>query len=70
MLIIRWSVCPQQCLRVRPKAYPRVEHLKDASSEQTPELTANLRVGWKDLPGTNLPAYNKMYKFRIHKVFL
>jgi len=31
-------------------AYPIVEHLKNASLEQAPDLPANIRLGWKRLP--------------------
>jgi hypothetical protein len=37
-------------LWVRPGAYHRVEHPKGASP-------ANIRVGWKGLPGTNTVTY-------------
>jgi hypothetical protein len=30
-------------------AYPRVEHLKGASFELSPAITANIRLGWKGL---------------------
>jgi hypothetical protein len=33
--------------------YPRVEQLKVPA----PALLTNIRLGWKDLPGTNTPAY-------------
>jgi len=42
---------------VRPVAYPRVEHLKGASLRKALALPANIRQGWKGLPGTNTPAY-------------
>jgi hypothetical protein len=38
-------------------AYPRVELLKGASLGQAPALPANIRLGWKNLPGTNALAY-------------
>ncbi len=40
-----------EAVRVRSGAYPRVEHLKACS------LPANIRLGWKGLPGTNTLAY-------------
>jgi hypothetical protein len=48
-----------QCYWVRPGAYPRVEHLKVASHGKTLALSANIRLGWKGLPGTNTLAYYK-----------
>ncbi len=42
---------------MRPGAYPTVEHLKGASLGLTPALPANIRLGWKGLPGTNALAY-------------
>jgi len=40
-----------------PGAYPRVEHLKGASLRKALALPANIRQGWKSLPGTNTLAY-------------
>jgi hypothetical protein len=37
--------------------YPRVEHLKGASIIYALALSANIRHGWKNLPGTNTLAY-------------
>jgi hypothetical protein len=34
-----------------------VEHLKGASLGYAPALPANIRLGWKSLPGTNALAY-------------
>jgi hypothetical protein len=34
-----------------------VEHLKGASSRWAPALPANIRLGWKGLPGTNTLVY-------------
>jgi hypothetical protein len=45
------------CLQVRPGAYTRVWHLKDASLGQALALPANIRLGRKGLPGTNTLAY-------------
>jgi hypothetical protein len=45
------------CLRVRPGAYPRVEHLKFASLRLAPALLANIRLHGKGLPRTNKLAY-------------
>jgi hypothetical protein len=36
-----------------------VEHLKGASLGQALALPANIRLGWKGLPGTNTLAYYK-----------
>ncbi len=44
-------------LWVRPGAYPRVEHLKGALLSQTQVSPANIRLGWKGLPGTHTLAY-------------
>ncbi len=38
---------------VRPGAYPIVEHL----ARYALVLPANIRLGWKGLPGTNTQAY-------------
>jgi hypothetical protein len=38
---------------------PRMEHLKGASLRQAPALTTNIRLGWKDLLGTNTLAFYK-----------
>jgi len=46
-------------LWARPGAYPRVEHPKDASLGKAPALLANIRLGWKVLPGTNTPDYDE-----------
>jgi hypothetical protein len=40
-------------------ACPRVEHLKGALLGKTLALSANIRQGWKGLPGTNTIAYYK-----------
>jgi hypothetical protein len=45
------------CLRVRPGAYPRVEHLKDVSLGQAPSLPARTEQSWKGLPVANALAY-------------
>jgi len=46
-------------LRVRPGAYPRVEHLKGASLGLSLALPANIRLGWKGLPGPNTSLLRK-----------
>ncbi len=43
----------------KPGAYPRVEHLKGAALEEAVALLANIRLGWKGLPGTNTLAFYK-----------
>jgi hypothetical protein len=42
-------------------AYPRAEYLKGASLKYAPALPANIRPGWKGLPGTNDPAYYEKF---------
>ncbi len=44
---------------VRPGTYPRVGHQKGKGAllGQTPALPTNIRLGWKDFPGTNTLAY-------------
>ena len=42
---------------VRPRDYPRVEHLKGVSLGSALALVANIRLGWKGLPETNTIAY-------------
>jgi predicted small integral membrane protein len=44
-------------LWARPGAYPRVEHLKGPSLRLALALSANIRLGWKGLSGTNTLAY-------------
>ncbi len=46
-----------QCLRIRPGAYPRVEHLTVASLGQALTLPTNSILGWKGLPGINPLVY-------------
>jgi hypothetical protein len=36
-----------------------VEHMKDASLGYAPALSANIKLGWKGLQGTNALAYAK-----------
>ncbi len=46
------------CLRVRPGAYPREEHVKGTSLKgRLLALPTNIRPGWNALPGTNTLAY-------------
>ncbi len=39
-------------------AYPREEHLKGALLWLALTLPANIKLGWKGLPGTDTPAYD------------
>jgi hypothetical protein len=48
---------PIYCLRARPGAYPRMEHLKGVSLGQAPAILANTILSWKGLPWTNTLAY-------------
>jgi hypothetical protein len=50
---------PSQLFWVMPGAYPRVEHLKDASLEYNLALLTNIGLDWKNLPGINALAYYK-----------
>ncbi len=51
---------------VRPGAYSRVDHLKDASLGYPP----NIRLGWKGMPGTNTLAFYENSKITaVKKVF-
>jgi len=45
---------PVKSLQVRPKAYPKKEHMKGVSLWQALALPANIRLG---LPRTNTLAY-------------
>jgi len=45
------------CLWVRPGACPRVEYLKGVRLGLALALTADIRLGWKGLAGTNSLAY-------------
>ncbi len=38
---------------------PRVEHTKGALLWYSPALSANTRLGWKGLPGTNTVAFHE-----------
>jgi hypothetical protein len=44
-------------MQVRPRGYPKVEQLKVNSLGKALALPANIRLGWKGLPGTNALAY-------------
>jgi hypothetical protein len=45
-----------QWLWVRKGAYPRVEHLEGASFRQAPAFLTTIRLGYKSVPRTNIPA--------------
>jgi hypothetical protein len=47
-----------------------VEHPKGASLEWALDLPANIRLGWKGLPGTNTLAYNKNLYITAIKSFI
>jgi hypothetical protein len=57
--VCRQDVCRQDvcslvlCLWMRSGTYPRVDHPKGASLGWTLALPANIRLGWKVLPGIN-----------------
>ncbi len=52
-----------QCLCIR-------SYLKGASLGQAPALRANIRQGWKGLPGTNTLAYYDNLQIRAVKCFI
>ncbi len=57
------------CLQVRPGAYPREEHLKDASLELTLALLTDIKLeNCKVLPSSNTPAYLAFLKVTKKKV--
>ncbi len=58
------------CLWVRPGAHPRVEHLKCSSLRKALALPANIRLGWKGLPGTNTLAYYENPQITTVKSFI
>jgi hypothetical protein len=47
-----------------------VESLKGASLGQAQALEANIRLGWKALPGTNTIAYLAIREFSDEKSFV
>ncbi len=47
-----------------------MEYLKGASLGNAPALLANIRLGWKGLPGTNTLAYDKNPKITAVKSFI
>jgi hypothetical protein len=47
-----------------------VEHLKDASLGSAPALLANIRPGWKGLPGTSTLAHYDHLSIRDVKSFM
>jgi hypothetical protein len=57
-------------LWVRQGAYTRVEHLKGPSFRSALALFANIRLGWKGLPGTNtLAHYEKSVNYGCKKFY-
>jgi hypothetical protein len=48
---------PSLMFAAKAGANPRLENLKIASHRQVLAITANIRLGWKGLPGTNTLAY-------------
>ncbi len=51
------STCLVYCLSVRPRAYPRVGHMKGGSHTKFLALLGSIRLGWKGRPGTKTLAY-------------
>jgi hypothetical protein len=47
-----------------------MEHLAGVSLGKAPALLANVRLGWKGLPGTNIIAYYKHFKITDKKSFI
>ncbi len=58
------------CLRVRPRAHPRVGHVKRASLGKAPALTTNITQGWIGLSGRNTLAYCEHFKVTEEKSFI
>jgi hypothetical protein len=55
-------------LWIRPGAYPRGEQLKGVSLGQAVALLANIKIGWKGLPGTsNLAHYEHLQTMPVKK---
>ncbi len=50
-------------------AWPKVQHLKDASLGYAQALPANIRLNWKGLPGTSASAYYKNSQLMAVKSF-
>jgi hypothetical protein len=59
MLVPRKSFKPSLMFAGKARAYPIEEHLKGTSLRYSPALPANIRLDWKDMPGTNTLAYNE-----------
>ncbi len=57
-------------MRIRLGAYPEVEHFKGTSVGCSLALLANVRLGWKGLPGTNALAYFASSSATEKKVFV
>ncbi len=43
----------------KAEAYPSEAPFRCSTLEYVPALPANIRLGWKGLPGTNVLAYNE-----------
>jgi hypothetical protein len=50
------------------RAYPRDEYLKGAILGEAPALHANIRLGWKGMPGANIPDYYENLKKMFHNI--
>ena len=55
---------------MRLGAYPRVENMKGVSLGKALALPANIRLGWKGLPGTNTLAYYQKAYLTAVKSFI
>ncbi len=60
---------PSLMIAGKAGAYPRVEHLEDASLGWAPALPAIIRLGWKGLPETNTLAYYESSQITDRKGF-
>jgi hypothetical protein len=56
-------------LWIRSGAYPRVVHHKGITLGIVLANSANIRLSWKGLIGTNTLAYSKVRKLRTKKVY-
>ncbi len=55
---------------MRPRAYPRLEHLKGASLGYATAFPTNITLGWKGLPATNSLAYYENLEIMAVKSFI
>jgi hypothetical protein len=58
------------CLRVRPRAHPRVGHVKRASLGLAPDFITNILQGLNGLSGTNTLTYCEHFKVTEEKSFI